>query len=167
MPDAVDLLVAVYGEDKVVLQGFGSASAAQGIWTHPSIPFVSAPISPMDLVPTLQRSALHRRVLHWSIFVACGCALFSLGMLATWSKLSDTVGRAARPLRNLEWSVSQVDSRGVHIRTGGDTTTFVPVGDRLPNGEILISVLPERATVVLSSGTLVLRTAVKERAGGN
>lgn len=165
-PDAVDLLIAIHGAPTVALTGFRPATAARTLWTHPCVPFVQAAISPLDLVPTLQKASLQRRILLAAAVATLALAMFALGMVASLSKVSDTLSRTSAPAHQVAWSISRIDAGGAHLRTGAGANIFIPVGDRLPNGEVLVSVLPERSTVVLSGGTLVLRPTRDTSADG-
>lgn len=164
-PDAVDVLAAVVGGKCIRLKGFRPQTAQRAPWGHPEVPFIAAPVSPMDLVPTLQRVERSRK---WRLWIAAAATLlffFALGIGTTWSLLASALARQSSPTASAQWSISSLDGRGVKVKAG-TSTFFVPVGEQLPNGDVIVSVLPERSAVVLSSGTLLLRGPTGEASHG-
>jgi len=119
----------------------------------------------MDLVPTLQRTERSRK---WRLWIAAAAALlffFAMGIATTWSMLAGALARQSGPTASAQWSIASLDARGVKVKAG-PSTFFVPVGEQLPNGDVVVSVLPERSAVVLSSGTLLLRGSTSEAPNG-
>ena len=151
-PDAVDLLCAVVGAERIEVGGFAAGSVARPRWTHASPAFVRAPVDPLDLVPALRRVVKFNR---WVVgFAVAGLCLasFGLGQVLASSRLSSLVG--AQVMQG-GWSFEAVQSDGVRLRTGS-TQVDVRVGEALPNGDMVVSVSPNNRMVVLGSGTLVL-----------
>ncbi len=165
-PDAVDLLSQLIGRHEVEMKGFRPSTAIKGAWSHPDIPFIPAPASPMDLVATMVRTTHHRR---WQVVLAAlalAIMVFAAGVLTANMRLTSLL-RASMSEATPLWTVVRIEQRGVVVQTSGSLKdpgrrVLIPVGDKLPNGDVVVSVLPERNTVVLGSGALVRKSQAKE-----
>jgi len=151
-PDAVDLLCAVVGADRVEVSGFSPKSAARPGWAHASPAFVRAPVDPLDMIPALRRVVKFNRTAVGFALVGMCLASFGLGQVLASSRLSSLVGEQ---VSQGGWSFEAVESGSVRLRAGA-TTVDVRVGEALPNGDVVVSVSPQNRMVVLGSGTLVL-----------
>jgi hypothetical protein len=117
------------------------------------VPFVAAASAEEE------RLAHEASVSRWRLLfmvVALGSALLvgaSVGAYLSAMKLNvlDKAISSAAP-----WKVVDLRSDGVIISSDA-RQLLVPVGEALPNGELVLSVLPDKRAVVLGSGTLVLR----------
>ena len=147
--------MALHGAEAVTLRGF-NAEPLPPNWMRNDVSFVAASVGPTDLMRAEQRR--HRTTL--TLLVASALAA-QVALLLTWVVLrphtnddSTNTGKA--------WHVSAVQARGVEVSTGGISgqrpiTAFVPVGSRLPTGEVLQSTVPEKNAYITSTATVVLR----------
>lgn len=155
--DAVELIKALNGAESVLLRGFAQERPLP-LWTHPAVAHVVVADSPREALASL--AADHRRgrrVLAFAsmllvITAFCGGALFAT--------LRTTDLRAAGP--GLAWSPVDLTEKGLVVATTAGRVV-VPLGGKLPNGDVIVSVQPARRTAVLSSGTLVLPPDRKTR----
>jgi len=149
-----DLVALVAGGPAATLSGFSDHTATRGSWAHPATPFI--PARQFDrAVPVIDQSVKtwRRTVLSLTglgIF-AVAMALGSIGSMALvrWSSgPSDVLP---------EWRFSRVIDRGVVLNMGG-RDVLLPVGAKLPNGDVVVSVFPSRNVVVLKSATVMVRS---------
>lgn len=149
--DSVGLVMAVLQKRSIIATGYDPANAQIQPWTHPAAPFISAPESPMDAIVSL---TAERRRTRWAIALGVlltALAFFAAGMFFATMKLPK-LGQGAGAM---SWAVVDVDARGVVLATRAGRL-LVPVGGQLPNGDLVVQVLPARRSVLLSSGTLTV-----------
>lgn len=160
-PDGVDLACALVGSTTVTLAGFPASPPKETVWTHPDIHFVSAPASPLDLVPSMEKQVKGSR---WiiAISVLCLCFFsFGIGVLAIGFK-PPSMDLVSSPRAELgTWKITGVSAEGVILQTS-EGPRIIPAGGMLPSGEHVLSLLPEKSAVVLSSGVLIIT-----KTGGN
>jgi hypothetical protein len=160
--DAVGLLTHVIGSPTVTLRGFSRASAVKRVWSHPTYAFIPAPMSPMDLVAPLQHAKRHRMWLTGLAAAAAAVMTFTLGAVLAGVRVNQAAVRAVRsdPAAS-SWAIAGLERQAVIVKTRG-ANIRVHVGDKLPNGDLVVSISQERNTVLLSSGTLFLHPATAQ-----
>ena len=151
--DCVDLAVQIHGDASIDLPGFAAQDAqAVAAWTHPTI----ALVRPMDNVEeALASLAADRRCGRIGAFaattlvaIACYCLGMFTSTLQAW-RVSGT------PATSLAWTPVEVREAGLVISTTAGRV-LVPLGGKLPNGDVVLSVQPARRVAVLSSAALVI-----------
>lgn len=156
--DPTELVAALLGGAALTLPGFADHTALKGHWLHPAVPLVAA--GQFDAhQPHLGTRRLAWRRTGW---VAAGLLVASLafaGGVAWATYTADWLGAhaAGADVSAPVWSIVDVTPAGVMIVLGGSPPILVPVGAKLPNGDAVVSVAPERGTAYLESTTVVLR----------
>ncbi|TXI25535.1 MAG: hypothetical protein E6Q67_00675 [Roseateles sp.] len=150
-----DIAVALYGAEAVTLRGF-SAEPLPPTWMRSDVSFVAASVGPSDLMRAEQKRRSTTRTLLVASALAAQVALLLMWLLLRPHAIDDSTNTGKA------WHVTSVQARGVEISTGGSTgqrpiTAFVPVGSRLPTGEVLQSTVPEKSAYITSTATVVLR----------
>lgn len=149
-----DLIELVAGSASATLSGFSDRTATRGSLTHPATPFI--PARQFDrAVPVIGRSA---KTWRWLVLGLTGLGIFSLAMglgvlvalaLVRW----ETTAAETLPA----WKLVKVVDQGVMVSMGG-REDLIPIGGKVPNGDVVVSVFPNRNVVVLDSATVMLRT---------
>lgn len=152
-PSPTDVVALLSGSSSVSLAEFANETAISGALTHPSTPFIPARRFDQTL-PLLEDSAerwrkVGRCLIGLSLLMI-GLAIGALAVLARVEWLPSSTSTVA------SWSVSQIVEKGVVVKMG-DRTSLIPVGGKLPNGSIVVSVFPSRSVVVLDDSTVMLR----------
>lgn len=150
-PSPTDLVSLLSGSSSVSLSAFADETAIGGSRMHPATPFVAA--RQFDLIaPGLTASAKKWRRL---VLALTGLGLLLLGLalgaLVALAQVDWRLPGSALP----GWSIDRVVEKGVMVKMGANTD-LVPVGGRLPNGAVVVSVFPDRGVVVLDSATVLL-----------
>lgn len=163
-----DIVATLYGSDRVDLRGFGAEPMA-GHWLRPGVQFVSASIDPTGL---LEVTARRRRTLMIVIGLAFLFAQLSLLMVYLWhpSLANSSSATTQADETGGIWAVTAVRQDGLLIKLAGTTAPAarpgapaardlvirVPVGAKLPSGEILVATSPERGAYTTSAATVIL-----------
>ncbi len=151
---AVDIVAALRGATTITLGGFQEAKAQDlSSWAHPAIPFVKATTFERDVEKIAASRSRWEKLTRALFTAALVCVAFALGHVATaittdWS--SHALSRASA------WKVTGITDVGVTLQMG-EASIAIPVGARLPNGDLVLSVSPQRNTVFLESSTLIVR----------
>lgn len=152
--DAVDVLNSIVGQKTISLGGFSSSSAQKGVWSYPAIPFVS--VHNEDVA--IQRSRSHqnsfRKLILGFCFIAVAFLGVSVGVFWASSKLN-FLGQILKTAT--AWHIAEVNSKGVILESDGKLE-LIPIGSSLPNGETVLSVIPEKRVFITQSGAVVLHS---------
>lgn len=154
---AVDIVAALRGATTITLGGFQEAKAQDlSSWAHPATPFVKATTFERDVEKIAAGRSRWQKLTRALFTTALVCMAFALGHVATaftmdWS--SQALNRASA------WKVTGITDTGVTLQMG-ESTIAIPVGARLPNGDLVLSVSPQRHTVFLESSTLIVRAPI-------
>lgn len=160
-PDALTVAAVLAGGANVHLRGFRQASAMTPEWMHGTAAFVSASADPMDIVPPLVASRRRNRVVLGVLGMALLVAAFAMGSALVAARMPVAVADPAAA----SWRIVTIQPSAVVIESEGRRAS-IAVGGKLPNGDQVLSVAPDRRMVVLASGTVVLHapsTAVTVR----
>lgn len=148
--DAVELVKAIHGAGNVELRGFSEARAMP-IWTHPAVAHVVVADSARDALSTLVADQRRMRMVFAFAAVLLVVSAFCAGALFAYLKGS----HVAAAVPTLVWTAVDMSEKGLVVATPAGRVV-VPLGGKLPNGDVVLAVQPARRVVVLSSGTLVL-----------
>lgn len=132
--NASSLLCMIARTNKIELTGFSNPKTK---WFAPGVRFVGlAKTGRNEVGAELSwQSARTRKVI-----VACAVML-GLSLLAAsalFSMAVTSVRSHDATLRPMAWSAQKIEMHGLWIRSGSNDV-FIPVGNRLPNGEVLVS----------------------------
>jgi hypothetical protein len=96
------------------------------------------------------------------ILLACAVMLsLSLLLAAMLFRMAGSYQQAVEAPRGpMAWSPQRVEATGLRIRSGSGEL-LIPVGSRLPNGEILMGVSADRMTYTTPSGVTTVSTQIK------
>lgn len=154
--DPAHIVALLTGSSHIVLGGFRDSTAQTGSWAHPAAAFVPAG----DFEKSESKIAARRRF--WSRFVVAASLVvasvlaFVAGVIVATSGVD--WGQRANAA-SLGWHIQSVTPSGVVVRMGG-LETNIAVGGRLPSGELIVSVQPERRAVFLERSTIIVRQGV-------
>lgn len=148
-----DIVDALAGGQTKILSGFSDQAAATGRLSHPSAPFV--PARQFDRsAPVISRAMMRWRRL---VLVFTGLSLLAIGLaIGVLVSLAMVRWDAGPQVALPTWTLTQVTDRGVSLLMG-ERTSLIPIGGRLPNGDVVVSVFPNRNVVVLGTSTVMLR----------
>jgi len=156
--DPTDIVALLTGSSQVVLGGFRDSTAQVGSWAHPAAAFVPAGDFERAELEIAARSRFWRRLVLASAVLVIAVAAFAAGIVVTTFSV-DWGLRASSA--SLGWSVTAVTPSGVIVNMGGHEMP-VAVGGRLPNGELIVAVQPERSAVFLERSTIIVRQALNK-----
>lgn len=150
--DCVDLAIAFHGAEHVDLPGFGQQDVQSAPWSHPTIAMVRPLERSEDALASL---ASDRR--RGVALVLLACALLASGAYSAGIFAGTVKAWRERSLQpsSLAWTPVEVMESGLAISTAAGRVV-VPLGGKLPNGDVLLSVQPARRLAVLSSSSLVI-----------
>lgn len=154
-----DVLALLAGGTKVNLGGFSDRAALRGSWTNPATPFI--PARQFDrAVPLIKSSKTNwRMVVALMVCVCLSASFFGAGVLLSTALVKwETAAADASP----PWRMTQVLPTGVMLSMQGQTN-LIPIGAKLPNGDVVVSVFPNRNVVVLETATVMLRSPTNEK----
>lgn len=153
--DPTDIVALLTGSTQIVLGGFRDSTAQVGSWAHPAAAFVPAGDFERAELEIAARSRLWRRLVLAAATLVVAIAAFAAGIVvATFSV--DWGLRASSA--SLGWSVTSVTPTGAIVNMGGRDIA-IAVGGRLPSGELIVAVQPERNAVFLERATIIVRQA--------
>lgn len=156
---AQDLIELIAGTSAVEMQGFPQRKAHKGFWSHPNMPFTTVQDAERDVQLIQVRARRWRQLVPTFLGVGLLMAGFAAGHLFGVLSVSIDPGVAS------PWQVAGVAPGGVLVKMN-NRTDLVPVGARMPNGELVLAVNPDRGIAVLESSSLMVREA-RTRAEGN
>jgi hypothetical protein len=159
----VDIVAALSGSASVTLGGFGDKHLRLGSWTHPSTPFLSAREFDREEAEVIRARAAWKRAIRISINMAIAAAAFALGL---FTAIAAVDWRQQADAASMRWSITSISDQGVTVNMDGKTTV-IPVGARLPSGELVVSLAPERRAVYLENTIIVLRQTSKKDGAKN
>jgi hypothetical protein len=146
------LLCMIAKTDKVVLTGFNQPHTN---WFAPGVRFIGmTKTGRHDIGAELARQAVRtRRML--IVAAALVATALVLGALLV-AKMSNFEPDKVE-VRAISWHAYKIEAAGVWIRSGSNSV-FVPIGGRLPNGELLVSANPPRNAYSTPSGVTTIGT---------
>ncbi len=159
-----DVVAALRGASSVRLRGF-TAQARAPSFLRPGMQFVSPSIAIEELRGVLVARSRRTRIILWMSLLCTHIAVAALAAM-WWAgqgarAAQDQFARTGPAAVVTAWSVVAVTPAGVQVRIGTDSargesspgrpTISVPVGGRLPNGELLTLVDAERGMYVTPS----------------
>lgn len=154
--NASHLLCMVLEKNSISLPGFDSPKTKM---FAPGVHFVSlAKTGRNELGAEVAWQGSRTR----KILLACAAMLsLSLLLAAMLFRLAGSYTEAVESPRGpMAWSAQKVESTGLRIRSGSNDL-LIPVGSRLPNGEILMGVSTDRMTYTTPSGVTTVSTQIK------
>lgn len=149
------IVAVMLGADFVTLSGF-AAEPMPPSWTRPGVVHVAAPIASDALVNEVlgaKRRVRNVERLAWAL-----CALAALATGLAFNILGGQAPAAGPVSAHTGWQAVAVDASGVLIQSAENFYT-VPVGSRLPNGERLLAVSPQRRAYTTQNATIILQGA--------
>ena len=153
--DPAHIVALLTGSNQIVLGGFRDATAQSGSWAHPAAAFVPAGDFEKVEARIAARRRFWARLVTASVFVMAVVVAFAAGVVVATSGVD--WGLRANSAA-LGWHIQTVTPTGVVVRMGGRDTN-IAVGGRLPSGELVVSVQPDRNAVFLERSTIVVRKA--------
>lgn len=150
-----EIAAILAGSREIVLTGFSESRALTAAWQHPNTPLIAAGHYERDLPLIIEQSGRWKKTVRAAWIFATACLAFAAGtfisMLAVdWSeRATDSVAA---------WSITGFAGDGILVEMGGKTT-MVPMGARLPNGELVVQTMPDKRLILLQSSTIYLRPA--------
>lgn len=146
-----EIVSAILNSDTITLDGF-SQDPMPGSWLRPALRFVPADVSLADGGVDEELSA-RAQAIRWTRRGIGAAMLLALLSIAFW------MGVATRPApteASSEWFVGGVGAQGVIVNSDS-VALLVSPGEKLPNGEILQAVIPERSTYVTDHATVLVQ----------
>lgn len=147
-----DIVAAMIGASTVTLKGFDKP-AMPPIWTRPGIVYVSAPIASDAVVQEVLGAKRKVRLIERASWVMLVVAIIALQYPI---ELLTSPAQPTAAISTNSWQITSVSEDGVVAKTG-EHSYIVPVGSRLPNGERLLAVTPERNAYTTNSATVILQ----------
>ena len=147
----------MYGSEIVSLEGFDT-EPMPGSWMRPALRFVSADLSPAGgIAAEMDARAQAIRWTRRGIGI-----MFVIGLMscAFWFGVG---GRPAPAEASSQWFIAGVGAQGVVVNTGSVALLIAP-GEKLPNGETLQAVVPERSTYITDHATVVVQKSAVQPA---
>lgn len=162
----VDLIIAMLGDEKVTLGGFG-AEAMPYSWVRPELRFVSAdetPAAAIQFVEQRQRSMTIIRVVTLIVLLIAG---ISFGVwFGSSQNAPEPMAQTLIPVPVL-WTVTSVEMSGVTIRLENNKALAeVKLGSKLPNGEVLVSTIPQSQVYVTDKATTMINPPTQQPSKG-
>lgn len=149
--DPTTLLCMIVKTDRIELKGFDKPKTR---WFAPGVRFVGMDkTGKHDLeVELAWQSSRTRKVLFAGIAMLGACLLLACLMVISAIKNTTLHVPAAVPVA---WAAQKVGDNGLWIESGSNTI-FIPVGSKLPNGEILLSTSAARGSYSTPSGVTTI-----------
>lgn len=144
------------GSREIVLAGFAESRALTGAWQHPNTPFLAAVNYERDLPVILCHAGRWKRTILGAWILGAAAIAFAAGSFISILSV-DWTERANASVAS--WSITGFSQGGVLVEMAGKTTA-VPMGARLPNGELVVQTMPEKRLVLLERSTIYLRPSV-------
>lgn len=159
-----DVVAALRGSTSVRLRGFTQHTRAPS-FLRPGVQFVSPSIAMEELRSVLIVRSRRTRIILWAALLCTHVAVAAIAAM-WWAQQATRTAQeqfakvgGASSVAAVSWSVAAVSASGVLVRMGPDTGTggvagpkanaiAVPVGGRLPNGELLTLVDAARGMYV-------------------
>jgi len=147
---ASDLIGLLAGGPEVHLQGFPERKAIRAPWNNPGLPMIAVQAFDRE-APELRRQAKAWRRFVYGSFL---CSFLVLGLACGYLWGLGSMRMDLGPLA--PWKMVEVLPGGVKILMGG-SHVVIPVGGRLPNGDMVVTVYPSRSVAVLDGSTVMVR----------
>lgn len=145
-----DIVCALYGASSVTLSGF-EKKPWPPVWTRPGLVYVSAPIASDAVVAEVLGA---KRKIKW-IERAAWLALI-VGSMALQQILTMLSAPKEANINVQSWQITRVTNNGL-IAKSGEQSYQITVGSRLPNGDRLLAVIPERNAYATQHSTVILQ----------
>lgn len=149
---ASTLVCMILKTDKIQIEGFDKPQVK---CFAPGIRFVSIEHSGRSDISAeiAWQSSKTRKILLVTAAIVSTALMLGAAMIALISTNVAPLDRGV--LRPISWTPIRVTESGVLIRSGVNEVTIYP-GNRLPNGEILLSSSKERSSYTTTNGTTTL-----------
>ncbi len=160
----VDLVTAIVGSERVRLGGFEAEPMPQS-FVRPGLIFVGADETPAMAVRAIRQRQRLQLVMRLGMVLLAVISAFALalwvapaqpGAVSLRQALSDSQVLAPH------WAVKDLAANGLWIEqdsgAGRPQRRWVAVGSPLPNGDVLLVVVPDKRAYSTSTGTTVIAT---------